>query len=242
MIMSTNLTNTYRHDILSRQKMLVNENGLGATILIVGAGGIGSNAAHIAASTGFNKITICDFDDVGWENIHPGFLSARHILSNKAEAVANDIIERLELNIKVVRTTYQEAIEAGDIGTYDIVIVSTDSLSTRVDLWSKYRHICYGLWIDARMGGTLASVYSIDMDNQMHMKIYDADLLSQEPGSTPCGEKATAPLTKGFISGMIGQSLVDFANGKAPRYFQRYDMGARIMLSYSYDDDGRLKT
>ena len=212
---------------------------LDTPILIIGAGGIGSNAAHIAASTGFTDITMCDFDMVGWENIHPGFLSAEAVMSNKARAVADDIKQRLEVDVKAIEIPYESAVESGYLADwYGIVIVSTDNLSTRVDLWKYYREICRDLWIDARMGGILASVYSVPMDIDMYVEQYNVDILSQEAGSTPCGEKATAPLTKGFIAGMIGQSLVDFANSKEPLFFQRYDLGARFMLSYGEKPNG----
>jgi len=214
---------------LSRQADLILDPG-GFRIAVIGVGGIGSNAVHMALSMGYDSVTLFDPDEVGEENIYPGFFSMMHYGVDKVDAIADTMIgmygDSINLQGHAIKFEDDPLNEL-----FDIVIISTDTLESRQMMWERYSDmLCSGWWIDARMGGTLATVYSVNMASPLAYQDYTKELSEGEPGELPCGEKATAPLTKGFISGMIGQSLANIANGEDAPHMQRYDMGLGMMI------------
>lgn len=203
------------------------------TILFIGVGGIGSNAAHLAASMGLKRITLIDPDEVAVENLAPGFFNEAHVGDPKVFAVSNDIWERVgvdETNIQ----SYNSLLENSpilDSRPFDIVVISTDTLQSRRMAWENYAHlICNGWWIDARMGGTLTTVFAVDVRDGEQVDDYSDELKDSRPSELPCGEKATAPLTKGYIAGMIGRVLYCIANNFPPPYMQRFDLFHGMMI------------
>lgn len=210
---------------LSRQANLIQNPPSVYNLLIIGAGSIGSNALHVAVSTGFENITIIDPDVIGEENIYPGFFSQIQVdgKRNKVEALSVDIYDRYGIHVIYDAALLQQTNIIHK--TFDIVIIGTDSLASRRMAWNIYAdELCRGYWIDARMGFWLATVITVDMNNPWSKDTYQNSLSEETQGTLPCGEKATAPMTKGFIPGMIGQSLEKIVNETGPPYIQRYDM------------------
>lgn len=197
------------------------------TVLFIGCGGIGSNAIHMAVSMGIDKISVIDPDEVALENVHPGYFTLEDVGESKAFAISNDsMIRQAASTMNTQNCLYGDA----DLSRHDIVVISTDNVPSRRAAWAERSLTCDGIWIDARMGGYLATVISVDLSSEAAVKTYDEFINTEEPGSLPCGEKATAPLTKGFIAGMIGQSLERALNGKPQIYMQRYDLGMALHL------------
>jgi len=216
---------------LSRQADIIPD-ASDLSILFVGVGGIGSNAVAMAVSMGFSNITLIDPDNVANENVYPGSFSDLHIGMNKAEAVVKDVTSRYGIpegsGIVWKPTRY----DSSRVGEYNIVVISTDNIPSRRLVWLEQEIICpSGHWIDARMGGYLSTVITLDVTNPIAVKTYNEFIMTEEAGSLPCGEKATAPLTKGFIAGMIGQSLERILTGKPALYTQRYDLGMALHLT-----------
>lgn len=216
---------------LSRQADIIPD-ASDLSVLFVGVGGIGSNAVAMAVSMGFVNITLIDPDNVANENVYPGSFSDTLIGMNKAEAVAKDITSRYGIPSGSGITWMPTRYDSARVGEYNIVVISTDNIPSRRLVWLERETICpNGHWIDARMGGYLSTVLTIDMTNQVAVKNYDEFIMTEEAGSLPCGEKATAPLTKGFIAGMIGQSFERILTGKPALYTQRYDLGMALHLT-----------
>ena len=218
---------------LSRQSDII-PNGYQPMVMVIGAGSIGSNAANLLAGIGVEEMTIVDYDDVNYENIAPSFFSIDDIGKNKA-AVLKERLERWygdAISITAVEGRGEDIEDAG--ATYDIIIVGTDSLSSRRELW-QIRDTLSGhndnlWWIDGRMGGPLCDVYAVSRNDIDRVVEYEQTLLNA-PSSLPCGMKATSPLTKGIIPGFIGQIYSDLATGKEPPFLQRYDLRNGIHLS-----------
>jgi len=213
---------------LSRQAELVADPE-GLTMLIIGVGGIGSNAAHVAMSVGFEELTIMDPDVVMEENLYPGFFSHGDQGRPKVEALYDRLYDVFGNTIDV-EPIVGSFPDHDEFPTFDIVLICTDTLESRREAWRHGRELCRGVWIDARMGGTLSTVYAIDREDQDAMRDYDMELREGREGELPCGQKATAPLTKGFINGMIGKVLIDIANGDKPLHMQRYDLAFGDMI------------
>lgn len=123
----------------SRQMLLheIGENGqqklLKASVLIVGAGGLGSPIGVYLAAAGVGRLGIVDFDRVDISNIHRQILhSTADVGRNKAES-AQAAISRINPEVKVV--TYQERFSPENalqiIENYDIVVDGSDNFPTK---------------------------------------------------------------------------------------------------------------
>jgi molybdopterin/thiamine biosynthesis adenylyltransferase len=198
-------------------------------VAIIGCGGIGSNAAHIIASMGVcSHMTLIDYDIVGLENVWPGFLGGSRFLGTaKAQAVAELVAE---IDPDMVVETIQSPLEQARLTDYqDIIVVSTDSMATRLSAWERFRNRTRW-WIDGRMGGYAAQLYTLDVMGSEHVTEYADGLRTPPTNTLACGQKATAPLTKGFLTLAIGQSVSHIANDKQPPWLQRYDLNNAFWL------------
>lgn len=104
-----------------------------SSVLLVGAGGLGSPAALYLAAAGFGRIGVVDFDAVDLSNLQRQVLHrTRDVGRPKAESAR----ERIEdLNPHVIVVPHAERLDArnalGIIQDYDIVVDGTDNFPTR---------------------------------------------------------------------------------------------------------------
>ena len=218
------ISQTARELRLSRQAALMPP-PTDISVLIVGVGGIGSNAAHLVASMGFEKITLIDPDTVAEENLYPGFFHTGQVNYNKADEVALELESRYGISAAYYSLHMQELDPEDFANPFNVMIVSTDTLYSRQQIWRMRREVCTDLYIDARMGAHLATVYAVDMDDNRTMAAYSQELdFDNREGKLACGEKATAPLTKGWIMGMVGKALFNYVNHRQVPFMQRYDL------------------
>lgn len=207
-----------KRQAMSRQSQIVGDLS-DFTAVIIGVGGIGSNAAHILDSMGVGCIHLVDHDVVGVENIYPGYFTLHDIGRPKVEAVAD--------KLSCDTFTYQDRFSPdGDPPnlsevTIDLLLLTTDTIESRLFAYQTLGgEAMYTL--DARMGGVNAQVFTIDRVG------YDSHI-ERLTGTTnndlPCGEKATSPITKGFLVGMIGNSVVKISKHLPPPSVQIYSLG-----------------
>jgi sulfur-carrier protein adenylyltransferase/sulfurtransferase len=103
------------------------------SVLIVGAGGLGSPAATYLAAAGVGTIGLVDFDRVDISNLHRQILyGSSDIGRPKLEAAAERLAD-LNPHVNVVahdaRLTSENALEI--LGAYDVVLDGTDNFATR---------------------------------------------------------------------------------------------------------------
>ncbi len=218
-----------RELMLSRQAELVALPEPNTSMTFIGVGGIGSNALHMAVSMGITDITIVDPDDIGHENVFPGAFPSFKVGEKKVSALMDDMVDYYNVYIDAMPCKLADA----SLKQASIVVVSTDSNVSRRQAWAKRDYLCYpnSLWIDARMGGYLSTVLTVSLADKAACDTYTEFIQWETDGSLPCGQKATAPLTKGFIAGMIGQSIMRYLNRQPPLYIQRYDLGMALHLT-----------
>ncbi|XP_043279425.1 adenylyltransferase and sulfurtransferase MOCS3 [Venturia canescens] len=104
-----------------------------ASVLIVGAGGLGCPSALYLAGAGVGHIGIIDYDDIEINNLHRQLLYCESDIGlPKAEAAAA-ALTRLNSNVRV--TPYKLQLDSSNalniVKQYDIVLDATDNVPTR---------------------------------------------------------------------------------------------------------------
>jgi len=187
----------------SRQADLVNKDIFDNPICVIGAGAIGSFTVLTLAKMGFKHIRVFDSDYVSIENISNQFYPYSAINNNKAVALSDMIrmFEEIEINAHYYRWTDTIALKG-------YVIMAVDSMAVRNQLYRfiKRNADVYG-FIDGRMGGQQAEVYTVDLMKQEHKNIYEQHLWSDsEASDLPCTQKAVMYNVL-WIASMIANNL-----------------------------------
>lgn len=126
-------------DRYSRTRKLVGEEGLsrlrGASVLVVGVGGVGSYAAEAVARAGVGRITLMDGDSVQPSNLNRQLVALTSTLGrNKAEVMAERIRDiDPDTQVTALARFYEENDEL-DLSSYDWVIDAIDSVTAKTDL------------------------------------------------------------------------------------------------------------
>ena len=103
------------------------------SVLIVGAGGLGSPAATYLAAAGVGRIGLVDFDRVDVTNLHRQILYATSDVGRpKLEAASarlRDMNDEIAIETHEARLTSENAMEI--VAKYDVVLDGTDNFATR---------------------------------------------------------------------------------------------------------------
>ena len=106
---------------------------LAASVLIVGAGGLGSPAALYLAAAGVGRIGLLDREAVALSNLHRQILYATSDVGRAKTVSAQARLQALNPEIEVA--TIQESLTAanalGHCGAYDLVLDGSDNFATR---------------------------------------------------------------------------------------------------------------
>ena len=104
-----------------------------ASVLCIGAGGLGSPIAMYLAAAGVGKLGIVDFDSVDLSNLQRQVLHGTADIGRPKTESARETIRRLNPGVQVIlhdtRLTSENALEI--IRPYDIVVDGTDNFPTR---------------------------------------------------------------------------------------------------------------
>ena len=104
-----------------------------ASVLIIGAGGLGTPSATYLAAAGVGRIGIVDFDVIEKSNLHRQVLySEQDVGSYKAEVARRRLLEinpNVSVEVHKVRLDSSNALEI--LGAYDIILDGTDNFPTR---------------------------------------------------------------------------------------------------------------
>jgi molybdopterin/thiamine biosynthesis adenylyltransferase len=123
----------------SRQIMLdqIGEEGQeklgGSSVLVVGAGGLGSPVLYYLAAAGVGRLGIVDNDRVGLSNLQRQILHSTLSLGSPKVESAKDKLAALNPHLKLdtyrLRVTEENVAEL--ISDYDLVVMAVDNYSTR---------------------------------------------------------------------------------------------------------------
>jgi len=122
-----------RHLILPEVGEAGQEKLKAASVLIVGAGGLGSPVALYLAAAGVGRIGLVDFDDVDASNLHRQVLYGTSNVGQRKVDVAQARLQDLNPDITIDKhaaaLTSDNAL--GIIEKYDVIVDGTDNFSTR---------------------------------------------------------------------------------------------------------------
>jgi adenylyltransferase/sulfurtransferase len=104
-----------------------------ASVLCIGAGGLGSPAAMYLAAAGIGRLGIVDFDVVDFSNLQRQLLHTTNDVGRTKLASAKDKVVALNPHVQV--DTYEEALSSENamrlFKGYDVILDGTDNFPTR---------------------------------------------------------------------------------------------------------------
>jgi len=122
-----------RHLILPEVGLAGQKKIKAASVLCIGAGGLGSPIAMYLAAAGIGKIGIVDFDTVDYSNLQRQILHTDADVGRSKAESAKETIRGINPNVEVVihntRISSENALDI--IRPYDIVVDGTDNFPTR---------------------------------------------------------------------------------------------------------------
>jgi molybdopterin/thiamine biosynthesis adenylyltransferase/rhodanese-related sulfurtransferase len=122
-----------RHLILPEVGLAGQKKICAASVLCIGAGGLGSPIAMYLAAAGIGKLGLVDFDTVDFSNLQRQILHGTEDVGRPKGESARDTIKRINPGVQVVlhnvRLSSENAMDI--IRQYDIVVDGTDNFPTR---------------------------------------------------------------------------------------------------------------
>jgi len=197
---------------------------LSTTILLGGAGGIGSWVAFLLARAGF-RVMVYDHDTVEEINIGGQFYSVQDTGKTKVEALRNNI---LNLTGDII-TIANEKVDEKTV-THDFVITAFDNMKARKDMFEKWAaNAGYGgIFIDGRLNAEQMWIYCV-RNNSLDKKSYAGLLFDDsEIEEAPCTMKQTthsAVMIASHIVAFLTNHITNITNG---------DMDRTVPFSWEY--------
>src|SRR5256884_4275426 len=204
-----------RHLILPEVGLAGQKKIKAASVLCIGAGGLGSPIAMYLAAAGIGKIGIVDFDTVDFSNLQRQILHTDADVGRPKTQSAKETIQCINPNVEVVihnaRITSENALDL--IRPYDIVVDGTDNFPTRyltndACVLLKKPNVYGSIF---RFEGQ-ASVFAPHMGGPCYRCLYPEP---PPPGMVPsCAEGGVLGVLPGIIGCIQATEILKLALGK----------------------------
>lgn len=187
---------------------------LDASVLIIGAGGLGSPAAMYLAAAGIGHITIVDEDVVELSNLQRQILHHHKDLGRPKVDSARDSLEALNPDTRVtaVRKRADPELLNQLTGQADLVIDASDNFSTRfainVACVDHLKPLVSGAAI--RLEGQLSVFMPAVPDSPCYRCLYHQDSEEVEPG---CADNGVLAPIVGIIGSMQALEAIKVLSG-----------------------------
>ena len=182
-------------------------------ITVIGVGGIGSPCVLTLAKTGFQNITVIDYDKVEPHNLPNQFYRTKDVGKPKVEALKQIVSDLTDVKLNTRKEKFSETTPC-----QGIVISGVDTMTDRSNIWktlSTKENV--SLYIDARMGGQVVCIYTINPRIEEEQKWYEETLYSDENAfKEPCTARAIMYATM-VCAGLITAQVAKFSNGEQPK-------------------------
>lgn len=168
-----------------------------ASILIIGAGGLGCAASQYLATAGVGHLTLVDDDIVESSNLQRQVLHSDSNVGQHKVDSATESLRHLNPNIQVnsiaKRLTHSELMPL--ITKHSLVLDASDNLATR----NQLNHLCY------QTKTPLVSGAAIRMEGQVSVFTYlDSDQPCYQCFSELFGEQPTSCVEAGVMAPLVG--------------------------------------
>ena len=193
-----------------------------ASVLCIGAGGLGSPIAMYLAAAGIGRLGIVDFDSVELSNLQRQILHGTADVGRPKTQSAGDAIHRLNPNVEVVlhdaRLTSENALDI--LRPYDIVVDGTDNFPTRyltndACVLLKKPNVYGSIF---RFEGQ-ASVFAPHLDGPCYRCLYPEP---PPPGAVPsCAEGGVLGVLPGIIGLIQATEILKLILGKGTSLLNR---------------------
>jgi len=189
-----------------RQKALIDIDVLDDThVTVVGVGGIGSWAATALARLGVHELTLVDPDEVEDHNLASQNYKLEDVGSKKVYALSKHIEEISDALVESVPTPVTEYTEISEI-----CVSGLDSLDARRELWQLIKTRDEGLYVDARMGGELMSIHTVDMSDDKVKKSYENALFGDIPPSKESCSARSIVYNTQVVGGLVALKVKQY--------------------------------
>ena len=189
-----------RHLFLDQVGAAGQEKLLASSVLLIGAGGLGSPAALYLAAAGVGTIGLVDFDAVDASNLQRQILYTTSDVGKPKVEAAEARLRALNPDLKIVR--FEERIEASNaerlIRDFDVVLDGTDTFPSRY----LTNDVC--VWLDKPL------VYGSVMQFEGQVSVFDATrgpcyrCLFPEPPPPELAPNCAEAGVLGVLPGVVG--------------------------------------
>lgn len=195
--------------------------------VIIGCGGLGTNAAVHLAGAGIGRLILCDFDKVELRNLNRQFFyTAQDIGEYKCDLLANRISQYApECKVSSVCRKIESAEDMMQLEKTDIIIIAADNIKTRKiinDFCSKSGVPCVNGSIDGFFGTAYLYVPNETPD-------LDAAGALETVKENPRSVSSTA----GIIGALEAKLALDYFRGNSESY--------GVLLCYDDNEISSLK-
>ncbi|MFT4691650.1 MAG: molybdopterin-synthase adenylyltransferase MoeB [Verrucomicrobiia bacterium] len=204
-----------RHLILPEVGMAGQKKLKAASVLCIGAGGLGSPIAMYLAAAGIGRIGLVDFDTVDFSNLQRQILHGTEDVgrpkADSAKETLNSINPNCQIDVHKTMITSENAMEL--VGDYDIVVDGTDNFPTRY----LTNDACVLLGKPNVYGSIFrfegqASVFAPSLGGPCYRCLYPEP---PPPGMVPsCAEGGVLGVLPGIIGCIQATEIIKLALGK----------------------------
>jgi hypothetical protein len=173
-------------------------------ILVVGAGGIGSNFVYCLGKSTLMRIFLMDSDKVEYHNVGTQFFTKEDVGSNKVRAMY-EYMSKCNRYIGTIQRRYDSSFSP-------IMVAAVDNMKTRKEIFDAWRQKeNRELLLDGRLRANYYEIYAVISGKEDE---YEKTLfLDSEVDSGPCTFKQTAYFGM-LIGARMTQIIVNYLTNK----------------------------
>lgn len=194
-------------ELYIRQTGLIDPELLTKSILVIGAGSIGSWTALALLKLGCSNVTVLDNDVVEAHNAGSQVYNSLDDGKRKIDALEMKLLSLTEIQPEYIFTTIDEESVKQLLG-FDIVISAIDNIEGRRIMFDALKG-SDKLFIDGRMAGNAIEIYTILMDKEASVKLYEETLFPPEEAiPVSCSERSVVYncfVIAGIITDIVAQ-------------------------------------
>jgi molybdopterin/thiamine biosynthesis adenylyltransferase len=200
------------------------------TITVIGTGAIGSAFLEAATRVGFKNFIVYDDDVVNEHNLPNQLFFNDDIGKMKVDAIA-DRLRRINPQVQIER--HPSLFMAHTPINSSIVVSAPDNMRTRQEIFQNVNTAPQvEFFLDARMGGTLFTIYPVPTNNTQQKTYYEQSLYTDaQAKEMSCTAKAIIYNVFGVASEMVCQLVKYFQEQPLPKSIvYDYQSGQRLQL------------